>query len=729
MKIKNLGISKKINIIFFISIQVVSLAVGLIFYSRYTDSLMDGATSNLTNGIYATEILLSGEDLQALTKNSNEADEYRIQWRKLRKVQEKFGLTYLYILVRNPSGSFYYTYESGDDPEVIAKKNSDDSYSFTYAEDIDLDLKTEPPNQPAGLDTFFEIYDDAPSGVKQAYETEKLVTEEYKDKHGNFKSAFLPYYANGKKIGVIAADYNITHIESLKQNAIVTLLAILTIGLALTFVVRALINKIIIKPILLLNRGSKEISEGNLNFHIELKQKDEIGELANSFNTMAENLSESFNKIKEYNDLLEEKVEQRTKELQNTLEKVQELKVQQDGDYFLTSLLSDPLMQNRSKSNLISIDTFIEQKKKFNFRNKQKHLGGDLCIIGDLNFNGKIFIMFFNGDAMGKSMQGAGGALVMGSIVNSIMARSASNRKILTIEPRQWISEAFYEIQRVMESFDGAMFVSCILGLIEEQTGKMTYFNAEHPFSILYRDNKADFIETDISAHKIGTPNNHLEIYEFQFHPSDIFFCGSDGKDDLVLSFNEATGDRVINEDETVILRCIEEGKGVLDDIVKSIKKIGEISDDLSILRIEFLNSEFKESIETIPIDKNELTIQKLNIQVADLIKSKNYAEALELLDQIPDDSFAKDYYMGLCYSRMGNLKESAIYLEEANRKASNQKQILRQMSFVYFDLNQYEEAYSYLEKFLLLEPEDSKAKALMSILEDKLNMRDVAGF
>jgi tetratricopeptide (TPR) repeat protein len=723
-----LNISKKINLIFFISIQIVALTVGLIFYFRYSEALMNGATTNLLNGIYSTDIFVSGKDLSKLDKESYLTDEYKSQWKKLRSVQEKFGLTYLYILLPNQNGQFYYTYETGDDPEVKATKNSDGTYNFEYVGDVSEERRIEKPNQPAGLDTYFEIYDDAPSGVKKSFESGKLVTEEYKDKHGTFKSGFFPLVVDKKIIGVIAADYEITHIINLKRNALITLISILSISLILALIVRMLIQKIIIKPILKLNNGSKEISNGNLKFQIDVKQKDELGELANSFNLMAKNLDESFNKIKEYNDLLEEKVKQRTFELQTTLEKVQELKVQQDGDYFLTSLLTEPLLQNRSKSDLIHVETYLEQKKKFHFKNKQKHLGGDLCILGDLNFRGKKHIMFFNGDAMGKSMQGAGGALVIGSIVNSIMARSAANKKVLTIEPKQWIYEAFYEIQRVMESFDGAMFVSCILGLIDEQTGKMIYFNAEHPFSILYRDGVANFLEDKIGAHKIGTPNNHLEVFEFQFHLNDVIYCGSDGKDDLVLE-TDSVGNRVINEDETIILRSIEEGNGILKDVIERIKSKGEISDDLSLMRLEFTNANPIEEQKDKKFIYDQDNLIALNNQITELIKQKEYNSVIEMLSSIKDDTFAKDYYLGISYSRLGNFTEAAVYLEEANKKVSNHKQALRQMGLVYYELGKFEESHRFLSKFIKLVPEDSKVILIINDLEEKLNKKNLTGF
>lgn len=72
----------------------------------------------------------------------------------------------------------------------------------------------------------------------------------------------------------------------------------------------------VIKPILELNKASKEIAKGNLNQTIQINHIDEVGELANSFNLMAYQLQESF-------DTLEQRVKERTAELVIAKEKAE----------------------------------------------------------------------------------------------------------------------------------------------------------------------------------------------------------------------------------------------------------------------------------------------------------------------------------------------------------------------------------------------------------------------
>ncbi|TGM23577.1 stage II sporulation protein E, partial [Leptospira selangorensis] len=296
--------------------------------------------------------------------------------------------------------------------------------------------------------------------------------------------------------------------------------------------------------------------------------------------------------VEELNLSLEKKVEERTNELQNTLTKVQELKIQQDGDYFLTSLLLDPLSQTKVASTQVVLQSYVKQKKEFEFRGKKREIGGDIIISDSITLNGKSYLVFVNGDAMGKSIQGAGGALVLGVVFLSFIKRTQMILENQNKSPERWIKECFFELQTIFESFDGSMLVSVVLGLVEEDTGVLYYLNAEHPWTVLYRDGVASFIEEELELRKIGTKGmeGDVRVRIFPLETGDILFIGSDGRDDLVL---EETGDgnRFINEDETKFLEVVEKSKGNLDSIVENLLEVGSFSDDLTLLRLEWLGN------------------------------------------------------------------------------------------------------------------------------------------
>ncbi|UCF49239.1 MAG: HAMP domain-containing histidine kinase [Thermoplasmatales archaeon] len=79
----------------------------------------------------------------------------------------------------------------------------------------------------------------------------------------------------------------------------------------LIFTILYLLSRIIVKPIITFRDSAKVIGQGNLDTKVEIKSKDELGELASAFNKMANDLKESRDKIFEYNKILENLLKQK----------------------------------------------------------------------------------------------------------------------------------------------------------------------------------------------------------------------------------------------------------------------------------------------------------------------------------------------------------------------------------------------------------------------------------
>jgi hypothetical protein len=305
--------------------------------------------------------------------------------------------------------------------------------------------------------------------------------------------------------------------------------------------------------------------------------------LANSFVKLNE-------EVEDLNKNLELKVVERTNALNRSLNEVQTLKEQQDGDYFLTSLLINPLAKNNNRSSFITTEFFTKQKKTFEFRGKENEIGGDICISDQISLGLKNYIVFINGDAMGKSIQGAGGALVLGVVFHAVIARTKANQSEW-ITADSWLKDLFLELQTTFESFDGSMLTSIALGLIDEDTGELSYINAEHPWTILYRDKKASFLEDEMWLRKLGFPRNdkNFAIKKFQLYPGDVLICGSDGRDDIALHIPEIDdGMHRINEDSMLIVKWIEETKANLVETVYRMQAFGDLTDDLTLIKISY---------------------------------------------------------------------------------------------------------------------------------------------
>ncbi len=468
--------------------------------------------------------------------------------------------------------------------------------------------------------------------------------------------------------------------------------------ISIVFVLSFLFSNDIIRAVKALNIAMANIDQDEKEI-LDLNRKDEIGQMSNVFVKMKSDLFS-------YQHHLEEKVNQKTQELQSTLKEVNELKIHQDGDYFLTSLLLKPLSNGNIKSENVKIESLVRQKKNFHFRNKHSEIGGDLCAVNHIYLKEKKYTVFMNADAMGKSLQGAGGALVMGTVFKSILQNTLEIPTLQNKYPERWLKDCYQELQNVFISFDGSMLISCVIGLISEETGVMYYINTEHPFVILYRDGKASFIDNEIYLRKIGVEQTdiRLKVQVFQLEVDDVVILGSDGRDDILMQ--TVNGVRVINEDENQILLRVEEGDGQLEKIEKSILSHGEFTDDFTLMRISYRNPFVKNKIH---FANDFMHLRKRGMKAyrdGDLLLA---IRTFETIQNIKPDDFHIKRELAKLYIKSKNfllaIRQCEVYLNE--RPADTE--ILFLTSYAYKQAREFNHAVDYGERVHLREPEHVK--------------------
>lgn len=547
-------------------------------------------------------------------------------------------IRYVYILAPIPQSPSY----------SVVKFIADADYE---ALDENKNGKIDEEEEPTNTGTLYNVANQP--YLRKAFEGKPANSKEYiKDAWGTWFSSYTPILDNKKKvIGVLGIDIGVDSELNLIKKLKWIAWSIIIAGFIIIGITSSLLANYFTHPVRKLHKAALRVANKDFDIQVDIKSHDEFGTLARSFNSM-------IMEIKNYAGHLEDLVKVRTHELEESLKNVQELKNQQDGDYYLTSLIMDPLLRNRNTSENIKTTYLLDQKKKFTYKERNSHLGGDLIITGNLNFSGKRYVMFFNGDAMGKSMQGAGGALVMGALLNGIMSRSAGEGKILTISPKEWMRETYLELQQVFEQFDGSMMVSCVLGLVNEKNGKMLYWNAEHPYSILYRDKKALFLENEISIAKIGMPIKKIPIvYKYQLNKGDVIICGSDGRDDILFGENEKDITHM-NQDENMILKMIEKSDADLEKIREHLKQKGKIIDDLSLLKISVM-----QNLSSVKKDNHG----KIISMVIKKIEDKDIKKAESILEKFDNkQSFYYLYYKGVIAFKNNQYQEAIRYLKRA---------------------------------------------------------------
>jgi two-component system NtrC family sensor kinase len=119
-----------------------------------------------------------------------------------------------------------------------------------------------------------------------------------------------------KVLGVLDIGMSLVDVDTeikRAQNKMIIFAIIAILVIALTISVS--INRYVTRPVRALVEGTRKIAEGDLNYSIPLKSADEIGQLASSFNQMTSDLKRADDKLIDWGKTLEQKVQQRTKEL------------------------------------------------------------------------------------------------------------------------------------------------------------------------------------------------------------------------------------------------------------------------------------------------------------------------------------------------------------------------------------------------------------------------------
>ena len=148
--------------------------------------------------------------------------------------------------------------------------------------------------------------------VNLSIETNKQVKiPQYSDNHYNL-TIITSMNTSNNYTGAYAIHFSIDKSFKAFETKTSNLLLISIISLfILIFAFLFFLHHTIVKPITHFRDTAKTFGKGNLDMRISISSNDEIGELANAFNTMAKDLKLSRNKIEEYNKILERLLNQK----------------------------------------------------------------------------------------------------------------------------------------------------------------------------------------------------------------------------------------------------------------------------------------------------------------------------------------------------------------------------------------------------------------------------------
>ncbi|MFA5200231.1 MAG: HD domain-containing phosphohydrolase [Candidatus Omnitrophota bacterium] len=121
------------------------------------------------------------------------------------------------------------------------------------------------------------------------------------DEWGKFLSGYAPILdRNNKPIAILGIDIDASDVYLAKKELLLRGVFVLFMGFIFALGLGAIFSIRIITPIKKLIDGTKHIAEGNLEYQVEIPSRDEIGQLAESFNKMSLSLKDARDKLHDY---------------------------------------------------------------------------------------------------------------------------------------------------------------------------------------------------------------------------------------------------------------------------------------------------------------------------------------------------------------------------------------------------------------------------------------------
>ncbi len=118
-------------------------------------------------------------------------------------------------------------------------------------------------------------------------------------------------------LGVLDMKMSLARLdEELEESATQLIVLSIVSALAMSLISGLFIRSVIHKPVHTLISGMKQVGSGKLDQRIEVSQRNELGELAQQFNSMTGELAKARGELTAWSDNLERTVREKTKELE-----------------------------------------------------------------------------------------------------------------------------------------------------------------------------------------------------------------------------------------------------------------------------------------------------------------------------------------------------------------------------------------------------------------------------
>ncbi len=285
------------------------------------------------------------------------------------------------------------------------------------------------------------------------------------------------------------------------------LIAVIVLGLIFLTVLTLRSIRQLGRPLVAIANSAHEIAGGNFKAELpELKRKDELKQLRDAMAYMQDQLSEYISNLTQ-TTAAKEKIES-------------ELRIARDIQMSMIPQSFPPF------PDLPQIDLFAELKSA-------KEVGGDMYdffLIDDRRF------CFAIGDVSGKGVPASLFMAVTRTLLRSIADKHKNPSGIVKLLNKS-----------LSANNDSCMFVTFFLGILDLDTGKITYTNAGHNPPVLIRSKAEPEILHDRPSLPVGLDEDFdYPEFSMKFHKGDKLFVYTDGVSEAENDQHQLFGEEAI---------------------------------------------------------------------------------------------------------------------------------------------------------------------------------------
>jgi len=324
----------------------------------------------------------------------------------------------------------------------------------------------------------------------------------------------------------------------------------LFVGMIIIITIVAIkLSKTITKPILALNNGAQIIGRGKLEHRLQIETGDELQDLANAFNKMAEDLIIYIKDLQE-TTAAKEKIES-------------ELQIATEIQASMLPRIFPP----------------FPDRKEFNIyatMEPAKEVGGDFY---DFFFTEKNKLCFLIADVSGK---GVPAALFM--VISKTLLKTAAMLNLAPDEILRRVNDL------LCPDNDECMFVTVFCAILDTHKGELEYANAGHNPPLIYTGGeKFEYLKIGKSFVLGAMQDMTFKSEKLILKPNDIFFMYTDGVTEAINPNEELFEDERLQK---AISKLKDENlpemiKGIREEI-KAFEQGAPQFDDITMLALKY---------------------------------------------------------------------------------------------------------------------------------------------